>query len=301
MTGRYLLFGLVIASEIDLPELLPADQHLPADVVIRIGDAGAGGDERQGLSMIGPDALLRIDKVGDYRIREGREILVEADPDAAVRNVRLFLLGSAFAAILHQRGLLPLHANAIVLEGRAIAVLGHPGAGKSTLAAWFSDKGWEMLADDVCVVTWDEAGRALANPGIGRVRLWRDALEASGRSADDHDRSFDSLDKYDVRTAVAAEPVPLDHIYLLGKAEGAGRIVPLTGATAVQSLIANTYRGAYLPLMGGSERHFRQCVRLAEDAPLFEASRAWGLDDLDAESARIEAHALALIRGRAAG
>jgi hypothetical protein len=162
-----------------------------------------------------------------------------------------------------------------------------------------------MLADDVCVVTWGdsgaESGRPLAHPGIGRVRLWRDALEASGRSAGDHERSFDDMDKYDVRTAVASGPVPLDHIYLLAKAEGRGGIRPLTGAEALQSLIANTYRGSYLPLMGATERHFRQCVRLASDAPLFEASREWGLSGMDEQSARIEAHALALIRGRGKG
>jgi hypothetical protein len=298
---RYRLFGLIVGSEIELPELLPADPGLASDVEIRIGDAGVGGAEKWGLSVYGPEALLRIDQVGDYRIIDGRKIVVTANPAASDRNVRLYLLGSAFAAILHQRGLLPLHANAIVLEGRAIAVLGHPQAGKSTLAAWFVDKGWEMLADDVCVVTWDEAGRPLAHPGIGRVRLWRDALEASGRSAGDHPQSFDDMDKYDVRIAgVAREPVPLDHIYLLAKAEGPGEIRPLTGSDAFQSLVANTYRGSYLPLMGEAERHFRQCVRLAGNAPLFEASRKWGLHEIDTESARIEAHALALIRGRKA-
>ena len=78
--------------------------------------------------------------------------------------------------ILHQRSLLPLHANAMVVEGRAIGFMGHPGAGKSTLAAWFHDRGFDVLADDVCVVTPGPDGRPLAHPGIPRLRLWREAL-----------------------------------------------------------------------------------------------------------------------------
>ena len=59
-------------------------------------------------------------------------------------------------AALHQRGILPLHANAVEIDHRAVAFMGASGAGKSTLAAWFHDQGYPILADDVCVIRADD-------------------------------------------------------------------------------------------------------------------------------------------------
>jgi hypothetical protein len=127
--------------------------------------------------------------------------------------------------------------------------------------------------------------------------LWREALEASGRSAENYERSFDDLDKYTVPTdrTGGQAAVPLSHVYLLGKAEGDASIEPLSGAAAVEALVANTYRGAYLPLMGGTGRHLLACVQLARAVPVFAAKRRWGLKSFDIEGAALEAHAREII------
>ena len=113
--------------------------------------------------------MLTVDGVGRYLVRGGAEILVDAAGGAAERDVRLFLLGSALGILCHQRGLLPLHANAVVANGAAYAFAGHSGAGKSTLAAHFAQAGYEILCDDVCVISFDEAGQPLAWPGLPRL------------------------------------------------------------------------------------------------------------------------------------
>jgi hypothetical protein len=124
------------------------------------------------------------------------------------------------------------------------------------MAAWFHDNGYNVLADDVCVVTRSEDGVPLAQPGIPRLRLWRDALESSGRSAEDHEHAFDDADKYNVktRTSEAREPVPLGAIYVLDKPNsGASEptITRLMGVKGVDAFVANTYRRAYVRVLGG--------------------------------------------------
>lgn len=300
---HYQVFGLILRSQIPLPELHEASGG-PADVTIMRGPVPQRND-RNGLSLFGDAALLTIPKVGRYWIDSGREILVEPDPGASERNVRLYLLGSALGGILHQRRLLPLHANAVEVEGHAVAFMGHPGAGKSTMAAWFFDRGHRVLADDVCVVTFGADGRPLAHPGIPRLRLWREAIEATGRVAEDYELSFDDMDKFNVPTLQAGtvEPLPLHHVYLLGKAgpeETSPAIRALKGIASVDALVANTYRGAYLPLMDATAQHLRQCLRLVSTAPVFTADRRWGFDSFEAQAMAIEAHARALIRGRGA-
>lgn len=290
----YRLFGLNLRSEIELAGLAPAVEADPADVDVVFGEVPPG-DYPPGYSATAGGTVLAIPKVGRYFIREGRGIVIQPADGASERNVRVFLLGSAIGALLHQRGLLPLHANAINLGNRAVAFSGHSGAGKSTIAAWFHDRGYPILADDVCVIGFDEAGRALAYPGIPRLRLWREALEASGRDAGAYNRSFDDTEKYDVPTASDSklEPLPLAAIYLLRKAEDGddAEIERLTGVDAVETLISNTYRGGYLRTIGRTAEHLAACLRVVRAVPVFRAKRLWGFERFDEQAQQLHDHA----------
>ncbi|HYD38983.1 MAG TPA: hypothetical protein VEA60_15295 [Allosphingosinicella sp.] len=294
---RYRLFGLTLRSEVKLPELVPDPGDAVADVSVRLGRTGASAETAPGLHVDGDDALLVVKAIGRFRIRSGREMIVEPLADVSPRNLRLYLLGSAFAAILHQRKLLPLHANAVIVDGRAIGFMGHPGAGKSTLAAWFHDRGFDVLADDVCVVTTGADGVPLAHPGIPRLRLWREALEATGREVSAYQRSFDDMDKYTVPTDLGRTlpAMPLSHLYLLDKAEGEPLVERIEGAAAVEAMVANTYRGAYVPMMGLNRQHLLACAQLARTVPVFRARRRWGFDAFDVEGEALEQHARAWI------
>jgi hypothetical protein len=294
---RHRVFGLELRSEIPLPELPESAHRGAADIRIERGAIDAP-DAAPGYSAQAQGTLLTVPQVGRYLIRGGREIMVDPDPKASERNVRLYLLGSALGALLHQRGLLPLHANAIEVGGRAVAFCGHSGAGKSTLAAWFHDRGYPVLTDDVCVTGFDEEGRAQAFPGIPRLRLWAQALEASGRATDDYQRSFDGMDKYDVPALDGAglEPRALAAVYLLRQGPE-HRIDRLSGVTAVDALVSNTYRGAYLAQIGKTGGHLGACVKVAQSVPVFMAERVWGFDRFEEEARRLEAHAAKLVPG----
>jgi hypothetical protein len=187
---------------------------------------------------------------------------------------------------LHQRGLLPLHANAVEIDGSAIAFMGQSGSGKSTLAAWFHDQGFRILADDVCVVRPTADGPPTAYPGLPRLRLWQDALEASGRSVDDHPLSFhldgDDRRKYDVRIPqdkVSNAPVPLRALFVLEKAEEMA-VERMSGAAAVEAISANTYRGGFIPEVGDSAMHLRSCVDVARRVPVFRCKRPFDRESL---------------------
>jgi hypothetical protein len=291
----YQVFGLRLSSALDLPELPLVAIPGVADVAIRFGSIDAPLDLRPGYSALATGTILVVPDVGRYLIRSGNEIRIEPDPKASDRNIRLFLLGSALGALLHQRGLLPLHANAIEIDGGAVAFSGHSGAGKSTIAAWFHDQGYRILADDVCVIDFTSDDVPLAYPGIPRLRLWREALEVSGRTAEDYHRSFDALDKYDVPTssALVCHPVPLSHIYFLRKApEGSGtaEIRRLRGVEAIDALVSNTYRGGYVTTIGKTGQHLSCCLRIAKAVSLFSAQRLWGFEAFDEQSKLLENH-----------
>lgn len=283
------LFGLAVQSDLPLPGLPSAEGGAPL-VVVRYGSIPR--QEGYSLATDGGGLSLQVPDVGRFLISGGDSIVIDPAPGAGERELRVYLLGSAFGALLHQRGLLPLHANCVEIAGRAVAFLGRSGAGKSTLAHWFQRNGHAVLADDVSAI--DLAGPPLALPGVPRLRLWQDALEAAGLDRNVYPRSFAGQDKFDVPAAARrGQPLPLGACYLLAEAadDEPHGIFPLTGLDASEALIANTYRGAFVPLLGRGEQHLRSCVALARKVPLFRAVRRWGRDHYDSDAARLRGHA----------
>jgi hypothetical protein len=68
------------------------------------------------------------------------------------------------AFLLRLRGVLCLHAAVVVIGGRAVAIAGPPGAGKSTIAMALAHRGHAILTDDVAAVVW-QGGRPGVEPG----------------------------------------------------------------------------------------------------------------------------------------
>jgi hypothetical protein len=296
--STYLLFGLKVRSALPLPELAPVSWEGAPDVVIRADRIDHPASD-EGLTAVDDGMLLEIAEAGRYLVRDGSEIVVDPLPGIDPRNVRLFLLGSAFGILLHQRGLLPLHANAVEIQGRAIAFMGASGSGKSTLAAWFYDHGHAILADDVCVVDFDSSGNAQAHAGIPRLRLWLDALHRSGRTSDQLHRSYierdRELDKFDlpIDEGRPDRTLPLAAIYLLDRGDEFA-ISRIRGVEAAEAVMANTYRGSYLAAVNGIEGHVQSSIALVQKVPVFRVVREWNLDQLEPQRRRLHDHALSL-------
>ena len=297
--GRlYTAFGLLIASEVALPDLfLARGDARPADVKVRIGDIPQlDAEEQSGFTVRGSAALLNVPAVGRYWINAGCEIIIAPTSGVSDRDLRLYLLGSAFGALLHQRRVLPLHANVIEIAGKAVAFSGKSGAGKSTLAAWFHDRGYRMISDDVCAITFSETGRPIVQGGLPRLRLCRDALAASGRSAHDFEQSFDGVNKYDVPAPSGAPmgAVPLGAVYMLdpgSSSHSSGSISRLVGVDAVDALVTNTYRGAFAREMGAAQQNLMACLSVINSAPLYRAYRRWGFEHFEFQARKLEQHA----------
>jgi hypothetical protein len=305
----YALYGFTLHSELPLPAAAAAAENVDgASVDVRFGAVAPRSGERLWTEGEGRSLVFEVPGLARFRVSEGREILIDAQAGASERNLRVFLLGSAMGALLHQRGLLPLHANAVEVDGAAVAFSGKSGAGKSTLAAWFADRGRRILCDDVCAISpGAKGGPPLVLPGVPRLRLWEDAVAASGRSTSDYERSFDGQDKYDVPAGAAAvaTPLPLAACYMIARpAEAEGTetaretpgIVRLSGVAAVEALVANTYRGRFATLMGLTARHLSLCLAVAARTPVHAAGRHWGRAHFDAEAARLADHAAQIIQ-----
>ena len=298
----YSVFGLRVRSSLQLPELFPAEGEGSPDLTIDTGPVPPSDLADDALRAEDGALLLDIPKVARFRVSGGNLITVDADRNIPERNVRTYLLGSAFGALLHQRGLLPLHANAVEIDGHAVAFMGKSGEGKSTLAALFHDRGFRILADDVCVVKFLDDGRPYALPGLARLRLWQDALEASGRETSCYERSYaddETWNKFDVpidANARAGSEIELAGLYDLQRSEEF-RIDETKGVDAAEAVFAHTYRGSYVTAAKGERNHWQSCVRLVRSTPVFRLSRPSDLGRMTEIFDRIPEHVRAHVFG----
>jgi energy-coupling factor transporter ATP-binding protein EcfA2 len=285
----YACVDFVLRSEIPLPELIEVGAEAGRDIVeIRRGavaPTGAGSLERNGDT-----AVLDLPDVARFRIEGGRSITVDIDAACSERNLRLFLLGSALGILIHQRGLFPLHANAVVMGGVAVAFTGQSGAGKSTLAAHFSAAGHTVLSDDVCVIGLDTAGRPIVYPGLPRVKLWADAAKLHGHDVGGLERIHDDMDKYQLGLPSSSDqaPVPLGAVIrLVRESEQPVGLRRLRGRAGVQVLMTETYRPQVVSTLGLQEAHFGHCVSVAARVAVLEWTRQWGHEVFQVEVERL--------------
>jgi hypothetical protein len=110
--------------------------------------------------------------------RRRRTITVRQARDGDPGLIPIFLEGNILAHALAADGFLALHASAVEVDGRALAIIGPSGMGKSTLAALLCAAGAALVADDVLRVVFPVPQRSVCDRrrGVSRtesmLRRW---------------------------------------------------------------------------------------------------------------------------------
>jgi hypothetical protein len=271
----YAAFGLRISSPFLLPELqlVPCD-GAPADVVIELGSTPGhlpGGVELPPFMQVAHNRFLLDAPAGRYLLEGGRTIMIDPAANATNLDLRLYLLGTVMGALCFQRGVLPLHAAVVDTPRGAVAFAGPSGVGKSTLAAQFLRRGGTVLADDLVAITSDETLAPWVQPGLNRIKLWRDSLALAQVTDADLPRIAEGVEKLSYTTPAVSAPRPLRSVYILRPSDDCcSEILPLTGPEAVGALIDNLYRWPLAVAMGQAPRQFRLSTALASHCSVFE-------------------------------
>jgi len=223
---KYNLHGLILASTLELPELIgqQVDHDSEPDATIEVGDVPTEISNaelsEEGFLIGSNEILIPIDGVARYLAQGGRRIIIHPLAGASHELVRLFLYGAALSAFLLQRGLTPLHASAVVIADRAVAFAGPRGHGKSTLAASLIARGYAVLSDDKITVQPRPTG-IFALPGPPILSLFPSAARATGQSRKNRVSDLKKFGKYSylVPQPYMSTSARLTHVFFMDWAE----------------------------------------------------------------------------------
>lgn len=321
----YKAYGLLIQSELCLPELIPSSFETP-DVCIHL--AAHGETFAADFGTVQEDTVrgVRITQdfvsafwpgVGEFTVRRGEEIVVTPAEGVDHAILRLPLLSAVLAILLHQRGFMVLHASAVEVGNKAVAFLGPKGQGKSSIAATLYARGHRIITDDVLAVRIQD-GKATALPAFPHVKLWRGVAAAVLDEAQHRDISplYEGIDKGFclVGDRFVEEPIELHQIYVL--ADG---VTPLTDTPVTDTPVTDTVslsllesqqtlveliRYSYLGALSAEfiERwqaeHFQQCANLVGLITGFSLRRSPHLSSLLPTASAIEENALTPVSAR---
>jgi hypothetical protein len=251
----YRLYGVALHSTLALPCGRNSDKNAP-NVYLTSGNRTRFSQLRKRLAVDskantwflyhrvpGGESYLRWVDHFEFTISaDGRNIQYNPLNGVTTEALSAYLLGHVLSFSLLAFGFEPLHATVFVIDGKAVALVGDCGYGKSTLAAALVARGFPILTDDLMVLTRHGSGW-MVQPGLPRLKLFPSVAErllghhAAGTPMNTRTaKLMIPLAKHQV----VSRPVPLKALYILpepGRPAGRVGIQPLSGCDAFLEVV----------------------------------------------------------------
>jgi hypothetical protein len=295
---RYRVFGLELDVPCEIEGLVPSPAKSGDAVRIEFGPVPASIAD---ASSAGPYATVNreeylVDIPGLLRMYMPAEGRFVAEPAAGVELNRcwMFLLGMVPTLAGMRRGMVPLHASSVAVNGGCIAFGGQSGDGKSTLAASMLKLGYHHHADDLCLMETAHTDAVRVSAGVPELKLCYDAaetLEWNGQTIRELPDAGKRLYGIQRSASVADEALPLRGIYVLEFAEQPGDegIFKVGGLQAMQVLMGALRIGQVTWQMQGN-RFLVSLADVAHRVPVYRFVRPRDRSQLMAWSERLAEH-----------
>jgi len=244
-SNYYYAYGLKLKSALELPELVSYD-GTDFDVEIKLENLARSPltnlESYWFCCDLNPEGLwLYWQGIGTMLVSQGKKISLQPIKDVDIARMRLFILGAALGAILHQREYIVLHASAVAIDASAVVFTAPKGEGKSTMTGTLYARGHQFIADDVVAIDFSNPQRPMVFPAFPQLKLWPDSATQIGRDPDSLPKLIDRLEKREyLFEDFSLKPVPLKQIFVLGT-DSAIAIKPFKPQEMILMLLKNLY------------------------------------------------------------
>ncbi len=263
----YLFFDFVIRSEIPLPELQKSPPTL-ALFSFSLSTSPVHKEPQWLHHWYLPDGnisisfardeekyILRFPHLADFIFDKGdSRIVCHSLPGTPEETLRHLLLDQVLPRIVSHLGRPAIHASGVQIEDFALLFLGETGWGKSTIGAYFDQKGDILLSDD-CLLLEKRHDLVFTLPSYAGMRLLPDSysslnLDSQNQKTSSPVAHYSTKKRIIINDDVSiTQPtaVSLKTIFILndptsGTPKGNKiTITPLTGSLAAIELVKHTF------------------------------------------------------------
>jgi hypothetical protein len=218
---------------------------------------------------------MHVEGVADFYAYDGREVEYAPVEGADPNSIELYLNGSVYGAILHQRQIMPIHGSSFRYNDMAVMVCGDAGAGKSSLTASFCLNGAEFLTDDVTPVVFRD-GMPYVRALSDQIKLWGDTLRQLEKEGSILERIYPGTDKYFYpMNGLGDETAKLEGILIIEIDDNREvTIEEMYGPGKFAAVRGEIYRVEYLQGMPENEVvYFRNIVDISRNVRVFRVRR----------------------------
>lgn len=227
------------------------------------------------MSISPSEFTMTVENVGSFYAGNGKRIEYNPGENTDSSAIELYLNGSVYGAILHQRRILPLHGSSFIFNGMGVMFCGESGAGKSSLTASFCLDGAGFLTDDVTPILFKD-DKPHIWPKSGKVKLWDDSLQQLKKGKKKLTKIRPEDEKYYFPIdSKQVEAHPLNRILILEITDTDGvTFEQVEKVEAFTYLHHEIYRREYLSAMPETEAEYLEQISLiCNEAKIFRISR----------------------------
>lgn len=291
----YKVYGLIVESDIEIPELLSIDKNenkvdikikkdiIPKDVIEKIPSYSWFKYDVDSM-------VFTVKNIGSFYIYDGKNIVVQPSENADNQGIKTFILGTSFGMILLQRNKVAIHGGAILIGENAIILTGQSGAGKSTLTNAFRQYEYPFMADDVSS-TIELQDEIFIEPAYPQQKICRDAMEKMGYRIDDFKLIDEDREKYVIPTheSFVKEKRKLKAIFEIEPYDGEEvKIEEISGGEKMKTILRNIYRIEIIAPHGIPPAYFKKVINIAKNTLVFRIKRPKNQFSVDRQIELIE-------------
>ncbi|MGM8274002.1 hypothetical protein ACSXDL_14050 [Clostridium perfringens] len=291
----YKVYGLIVESDIEIPELLSIDKNenkvdikikkdiIPKDVIEKIPSYSWFKYDVDSM-------VFTVKNIGSFYIYDGKNIIVQPSENADNQGIKTFILGTSFGMILLQRNKVAIHGGAILIGENAIILTGQSGAGKSTLTNAFRQYKYPFMADDVSS-TIELQDVIFIEPAYPQQKICRDAMEKMGYRIDDFKLIDEDREKYVIPTheSFVKEKRKLQAIFEIEPYNGEEvKIEEISGGEKMKTILRNIYRIEIIAPHGIPPAYFKKVINIAKNTLVFRIKRPKNQFSVDRQIELIE-------------
>jgi hypothetical protein len=313
---EYIAYGLRLTSNLPIATLSRCSSTASPDLQVKFGTLPEPNSSNGGVKLRyssphsdqAGEADLQIWDIhnGEFlRIlyRDGVEFWLDRHlttlwaywpTSSSLQDTLSYFVGPILGLLLRLRGIVCLHASSVSINDRAVVFLGSEGAGKSTTAAAFAQRGHAVLSDDIVALV-EGRHEFQTLPAYPRVNLWPDSVSLLYGSPGALPAISPGWEKRCLNlgeaegTKFEERPLPVGAIYVLEKSAGGSEkgVEIVSQKTALMTLIGNTYATNFLDATQRAEE-FEVLSRVVATVPVRRIVRGRSVAELEPFCAAIQ-------------